>query len=143
MSDNEIGVEEVQAELEQLKQSATRKKGRGFADQGDKGDARGSYDTLRGEGPGPQRSIDGWTIFVTGINEEVVEEDMMDQLGEYGKVLNMHLNLDRRTGYLKGYCVAQYETKEEAEAAIKGLNGAEFADKLLQADWAFVSHKRR
>ncbi|KAI6192662.1 RNA-binding protein 8A [Aphelenchoides fujianensis] len=143
MSDTEIGVDEVHAELEQLKQAATRKKGRGFNDQGDKNDGRGAYDTLRGDGPGPQRSIDGWTIFVTGINEEVVEEDMMDQLGEYGKVLNMHLNLDRRTGYLKGYCVAQYETKEEAQAAIKGLNGMDFADKVLQADWAFVNAKRR
>lgn len=67
---------------------------------------------------------------------------MMEKLQEYGKVLNMHLNLDRRTGYLKGYCVAQYETKEEAQAAIEGIDGTEFLDKILNADWAFVSKKR-
>lgn len=64
---------------------------------------------------------------------------MLDKLQEYGKVLNMHLNLDRRTGYLKGYCVAQYETKEEAASAIEGLDGQEFVDRVLHADWAFVS----
>jgi len=143
MSDDEIGVEEVHEELEQLKQSAKRKKGRGFTTNEPSGDTRGAYDTLKGDGPGPQRSIDGWTIFVTGINEEVIEDDMLDKLQEYGKVLNMHLNLDRRTGYLKGYCVAQYETKEEAAAAIEGLDGQEFVDRVLHADWAFMNSKRR
>ena len=124
MSDTEIGGKDVQ-ELNQLKQAATRRKGRGFAGTGDATEVHGAYDTLKGDGPGAQRSIDvcfvclksfferllfqGWTIFVSGINEEVVEEDMMDKLQEYGKVINMHLNLDRRTGYLKGYCIAQCE----------------------------------
>ncbi|KAI6192030.1 RNA-binding protein 8A [Aphelenchoides bicaudatus] len=130
MSDNEINVDEVHEELEQLKQSAKRKKGRGFTNTEQGGDTRGDYETLKGEGPGPQRSVDGWTIFVTGINEEA-------------KVLNMHLNLDRRTGYLKGYCVAQYETKEEAASAIRGLDDQEFVDRVLHADWAFLNTKRR
>jgi len=134
---------EVGEELEQMKQSATRKKGRGFADVEHNNEAKGKYDTLKGEGPGPQRSIDGWTIFITGINEEVIEDDMSEKLQEYGKLLNIHLNLDRRTGYLKGYCVAQYETKEEAEAAIEGLDGQEFVEKILHADWAFLNTKRR
>lgn len=68
---------------------------------------------------------------------------MLEKLQEYGKVLNMHLNLDRRTGYLKGYCVAQYETKEEAAAAIEGLDGQEFVDRVLHADWAFMNTKSR
>lgn len=68
---------------------------------------------------------------------------MLDKLQDYGKVLNMHLNLDRRTGYLKGYCVAQFETKEEAQAAINGLDGQEFGDRVLHADWAFLNTKRR
>lgn len=44
--------------MEQLKQSAKRKKGRGFATAEHSGDSRGTYDTLKGDGPGPQRSID-------------------------------------------------------------------------------------
>ena len=35
------------------------------------------------------------------------------------------------------------ETKEEAQDAIENLHGAEFIDKVLRADWAFVNTKRR
>ncbi|CAD5229376.1 unnamed protein product [Bursaphelenchus okinawaensis] len=142
MSDNEISMETGE-DLDELRQQATRRRGRGFTDKQQSSGSGGAYDTLKGDGVGPQRSIDGWTIFVSGINEEVIEDDMMEKLQEYGKVLNMHLNLDRRTGYLKGYCVAQYETKEEAQAAIEGLDGSEFIEKTLSADWAFVNSSKR
>jgi RNA recognition motif-containing protein len=39
--------------------------------------------------------------------------------------------------------VAQFETKEEAAAAIEGLNGTEFVDKVLSANWAFLNTGKR
>lgn len=126
--------------------AASRKtKGRGFRqDHPDGVDrsrlASSNFDSLKSQdGPGPQRSIEGWIILVTGVHEEAQEDDLQNSFGEFGEIKNLHLNLDRRTGFVKGYALIEYENLEEAQNAISSMNGAEFLTQTINVDWAFSS----
>ncbi|KAK9224703.1 hypothetical protein WN943_009739 [Citrus x changshan-huyou] len=81
-------------------------KGRGFREEADSERhsrlADRNFESLGTDGgPGPQRSIEGWIILVTGVHEEAQEDDLQNVFGEYGEIRNLHLNLDRRTGFVK------------------------------------------
>lgn len=74
------------------------------------------YDTLeQSEGASQIKSVDGYVIMVAELNEEeTTEEDLIDDFSEFGEIKNCVLNLDRRTGYVKGYALLEYQALKEA-----------------------------
>ncbi|KAG8098711.1 hypothetical protein GUJ93_ZPchr0013g36207 [Zizania palustris] len=88
-------------------------------------------------GHGPQRSIEGWILIVSGVKEDAEEGDLYNAFSEFGHVKDLHFNLERRTGYAKGYALVEYGSFEEAQTAIRAMNGTKLLTKTIYVDWAF------
>ena len=87
--------------------------------------------------PGQLKSVEGYVVMITGLHEELQEEDLQDTFGEHGEIKNCILNLDRRTGYVKGYALIEYATSDEAKKTIQAFSGKDIAGKCVKVDWAF------
>ncbi|OQV17785.1 putative RNA-binding protein 8A [Hypsibius exemplaris] len=148
--DFEMGEADAERSVEQMKDKATSKKGRGFVDS--------SRSTRPGVGPGdrledgegfasarvqPAKSVEGWIIFINNLHEETSEENIMDAFQEYGVIKNLHLNQDRRTGFIKGYALVEYESFKEADEAVARMHGKDLLGSTIQVTWAFVKGNRR
>ena len=86
---------------------------------------------------GPLQSVEGWVVFVTGVHEEAQEEDIIDAFSEYGLIKSVHVNMDRKTGLVKGYALVKYDKQEQAQDAINSIHGTELLGKKVGVDWAF------
>ncbi|SPO30699.1 related to Y14, exon junction complex [Ustilago trichophora] len=123
-----------------------KRRGRGFDPRGGGAASEGvktgnfeSLDETADSGARAVKSVEGWVIVVTNVHEEATEEEVIDKFLDYGSVRSCHLNLDRRTGYVKGYALLEFAEQEEAQAAIQACSeGLTLLDQDLKADFAFV-----
>ena len=82
------------------------------------------FDKLSEDLTGPGlKSVDGFCVMISGLGQETSEDDLVDTFEEYGPIKNCVMNLDRRTGYIKGYALIEYDTHAEAIKAIQHMHG--------------------
>jgi RNA recognition motif-containing protein len=62
-------------------------------------------------------------IFVGNLDYKVNEHELEELFEEYGSVSSAKIITDKYDGRSKGFGFITMESQEEAEAAIKGLNG--------------------
>lgn len=138
--------------MHRLKSTVTQRRGRGFSEQYLPGDAlssistfdklldgnQGEQMTLPSGGALAERSVEGWVVFAVGIHEEASEEDVRDLFLDHGRVKDVKLPLDHRTGYVKGYAVVEFREYREARAAIDSLDGRPFMGVPIKVDFSFL-----
>jgi len=76
-------------------------------------------------------------VFVSGIHEEAQEDQIYDLFSDFGLVKNLHANLDRKSGYLKGYALIEFASLPEAQKAVNELNGSSFMGRTISVNFGF------
>ncbi|CDO66544.1 RNA-binding protein, putative [Plasmodium reichenowi] len=91
----------------------------------------------------PAKSVEGWIIIITNIHGEARDDYIKEVFERFGQIKNLHLNIDRRTGFLKGYAFLEYENFVDAKRAIDEMDGTMLLNQEIHVDWAFVQEKSK
>ena len=75
-------------------------------------------------------------IFVGNLNFNVVEEDLRELFGRYGKVDRVSLMTERDTGRFRGFAFVEMANSQEGEKAIAELNGTDLSGRTLNVNEA-------
>ena len=75
-------------------------------------------------------------IYVGNLAPEVSEEELKTEFQAYGEVTSVNIVKDRMTGQPRGFGFVEMSGKNEAQAAIAGLNGKELKGRNLTVNEA-------
>lgn len=75
-------------------------------------------------------------LFVGGLPFSTTQEELQTAFAEFGNVTSAMIITDRETGRSKGFGFVEFETAEEGNAAINGLNGKELGGRTITVNEA-------
>ncbi|MBI4296501.1 MAG: RNA-binding protein [Chloroflexi bacterium] len=75
-------------------------------------------------------------IYVGNLSRDVTEEELRQEFAAFGQVASVSIIKDRYTGQSRGFAFVEMPAKQEAEAAISGLNGKKLRDRAINANEA-------
>ncbi|WP_178796623.1 RNA-binding protein [Bacteroidaceae bacterium] len=70
-------------------------------------------------------------LYIGNLSYNVREGDLKSVMEEYGTVASVKLIMDRETRRSKGFAFVEMPNDEEAQRAIKELNGAEYVNRTM------------
>lgn len=75
-------------------------------------------------------------IYVGNMSFDTTEEQLRQAFEGYGEVTTVKVITDRDSGNSKGFAFVEMSTKDEATAAINGLNGHDLNGRALNVNEA-------
>ena len=75
-------------------------------------------------------------IYVGNLSFDTAEEDLRKAFESHGEVTSVSIITDRYTGKSRGFGFVEMPSKEEAQAAIAGVNGQELHGQVLNVNEA-------
>lgn len=82
-------------------------------------------------------------IYVGNLPFSTNEDELRKTFGEFGEVTSAAVIKDQFTGQSRGFGFVEMPNKDEAEAAINGLNGKDFKGRPLKVNEARPREERR
>jgi RNA recognition motif-containing protein len=75
-------------------------------------------------------------IYVGNLSRDVSESELREAFQAYGEIASVSIIKDRFSGESRGFGFIEMPNKQEADAAIAGLNGKEFKGRNLNINEA-------
>jgi RNA recognition motif-containing protein len=82
------------------------------------------------------RRITGMNIYVGNLPYDVSEDELRQAFEAFGQISSVNIIKDRYTGESKGFGFVEMPSRDEALAAISGLNGKELKGRTLNVNEA-------
>jgi RNA recognition motif-containing protein len=75
-------------------------------------------------------------IYVGNLSHDVTEENLRQAFGAFGQVTSVRIVKDRYSGQPRGFGFIEMPNRDEAQAAIKNLNGQELMGRKMNVSEA-------
>ena len=76
------------------------------------------------------------TLYVGGLDERVTKDVFRAAFIPFGDILDVYIPLDHASGKHRGFGFVQYESSEDAEAAVDNMNHAELYGRVLKVNYS-------
>jgi len=81
-------------------------------------------------------------LFVGSLSYGVNDDQLQDAFAAFGTVVSAKVIIDRDTGRSKGFGFVEMSTEEEAQAAVKGMDGKELNGRTIAVSEARPQENR-
>jgi RNA recognition motif-containing protein len=78
----------------------------------------------------------GNNLFIAGFNFITTERDLERKFSRYGRVMDVRIVRDKRSGESRGFGFLTLERDEDADAAIKALDQTEWNGRIVLVEKA-------